>query len=337
MKSQIDVLSVGVIALNEERYLPALLAAILAQDFPKEKTEIVLIDSGSADSTKQIMRNFIDIHRDEYANIQILDNPKKILPAGWNVLLANFSGDAIVRIDAHARIPNDFLSRITKVLESGEMVCGGERPCVVGDDATDWDQVLLAAEESSFGSSAAVYRGAQKEKKYVTSIFHGAYRREVFAEVGNFDERLVRTEDNDIHYRIRQAGFNICLDPKIKSWQVIRPNLKAMTKQKYSNGYWAGRTLFIQPKCLSIHHLIPGIFVSAIGVFGVLAVFKKSSLFKLLLGVYAFADVIMSIMAVKGKAKNLKAVALPVIFPILHVSYGLGTIKGIVQQLFKRQ
>lgn len=330
MSSKIGTLSVGVIALNEEQYLPNLLENILAQDFAKEKTEIVLIDSGSTDSTKQIMHSFADKYRNIYANIQILDNPKRNQPAGWNVFFQNFIGDVAIRIDAHAGLATDFLSSVFSALASGEYVVGGQRPCKAADESDAWQAVLLAAEESLFGSSIAIYRRSDKGKKYVKSLFHGAYRREVVEAISGFDERLVRTEDNDIHYRIRKAGFKICLDPKIKSCQLIRPNLRAMAKQKYNNGYWIGRTLFIQPKCLGAHHFVPGIFVSAIGFFGILAVFRRTKLLKLLIGSYALADLLMSLTAIRGKAKNIKAIALPVIFPILHIGYGMGTIKGII-------
>lgn len=324
------------IAFNEENDLPALLENLYAQDYPKEKIEVLLIDSASQDSTKAVMEGFAKEKAVEYAEIIVLDNPKKILPAGWNIILQHFSGDAIIRIDAHAKIAEDFLSNAVKVLESGETVCGGERPCIVGDAATDWDRVLLVAEESLFGSSIASYRGSQSNRKYVSSIFHGAYRKEVFETIGKYNENLVRTEDNDIHYRIRKAGYKICLDPSIKSWQLIRPTLRAMIKQKYSNGYWIGKTVFIQPKCLGVHHFVPAVFVSVLGISGVFTIFKKPILFKSLLGSYGLADLLMSVAAVKGGLWNLKVLVLPVIFPLLHISYGVGTIWGMVKGLVEK-
>lgn len=330
MKTEINLLSVGVIAFNEEKYLPTLLENLYAQDYPKEKIEVVLIDSDSTDNTKQIMQEFAHKNQPCYASIRVLDNPKKTQPAGWNVFFKNFTGDVAIRIDAHAQLDLDFLKNIEKAISQGEYVVGGQRPCTVTDDATDWQQVLLVAEESLFGSSIAGYRGENSEKQYVKSIFHGAYRREVVNAVGSFDERLIRTEDNDIHYRIRKAGYQICLDPSIKSWQIIRPSLKAMVKQKYANGYWIGKTVFIQPKCLGLHHFVPAVFVSALGVGGILALFKRALPLKLLLGSYALADLLMSITAVRGQVKNPKIFALPLIFPLLHISYGVGTIKGLL-------
>ena len=117
-----------------------------------------------------------------------------------------------------------------------------------------------------FGSSAASYRRSEK-KSYVKSVFHGAYKREVFDNVGGFDEQLGRTEDNEIHYRIRKAGYKICYSPDIISYQHTRSTLKGMLKQKYGNGYWVALTLKVCPGCLSFYHFVPLCFV--IGIIGV--------------------------------------------------------------------
>ncbi len=84
-------------------------------------------------------------------------------------------------------------------------------------------------------------------------------RRSVF-----FSENLLRTEDNEMHYRIREVGFKLCYDPRIVSYQYARSSFSKMLKQKYANGYWIGLTLKICPKCISLYHLIPFLFVSAV-------------------------------------------------------------------------
>mgnify|MGYP002961198692 FL=1 len=95
-------------------------------------------------------------------------------------------------------------------------------------------------------------------------MFHAAYRRKVFESIGGFDERLARTEDNEIHYRMRKAGFKLCFDPEIISYQHIRPDLGKMLKQKYANGYWIGLTTGVCAPCLSLYHFVPFAFVMAI-------------------------------------------------------------------------
>ena len=142
-------------------------------------------------------------NKDEFRRVVVLDNPKKTLPSGWNVALREYKGDAIIKVDAHAVIPEDFVSKNVRVLETGEYICGGQRPNII-DKPTPFKETLLLAESSMFGSSIASYRN-NPGKTYVKSLFHAAYRREVFEKVGFFNEELVRTEDNEIHYRMRKA------------------------------------------------------------------------------------------------------------------------------------
>ena len=325
------IISVGVVAYNEQNTLPKLFECIKAQTYPHDKMEIVLVDSMSKDDTKSLMEKFKKENKDFY-NIQVLDNPQKKLAGGWNVILKNYHGDAVVRIDAHAEIPEDFVRKNVEVLESGEYVSGGLRPNII-DESTPWKETLLLAEQSMFGSSIAPYRRSEK-KTYVKSVFHGAYKREVFGKVGFFNEQLGRTEDNEINYRIREAGYKICYSPDIVSYQHTRNSLKAMLKQKYGNGYWVALTLKACPKCLSVYHFVPFCFVLGIIGTSILAAFGFPFLAYLMWGMYWLAAVAMSVLSVKGVKKTWCQLALPFLFFLLHVSYGIGSLVGMVKLPF---
>ncbi|MDR1183828.1 MAG: glycosyltransferase [Coriobacteriales bacterium] len=327
----VKLISLVVIAYNEEKTIGGLLENIVAQDYPHERIELLLVDSASTDGTKKLFEEFA-LKESSFAGIRILDNPARFLPHGCNVALRAYAGDVLIRIDAHARVPVDFARRNVEVLEGGEYVCGGIRPTVL-QESTPWGETLLLAENSIFGSSPAAYRRGQ-ERNIVNSIFHGAYRREVFDKVGQYDERLLRTEDNDMSYRIRKAGFRFVRDPAIYSEQFVRSSLRRMLKQKKANGYWIGRTLFISPFCLRIHHLVP-----ALALFIVLALIITGLAFSwipLLVAVclYAGADVLITLFsAIRSPKRNMTMLALPLVFVLMHVVYGLGTVQGVLRGL----
>lgn len=325
------IISVCVVAYNEEKALPGLLECIKKQDYPHEKMEVVLIDSMSEDTTKSIMKAFYGENKD-FKNIQILDNTGRKQATGWNVAIRNYKGDAILRVDAHASIPSDFVRKNVEVLESGEFVSGGIRPNIV-EEKTPWKETLLLAESSMFGSSVASYRRSEK-KSYVKSVFHGAYRREVFDKVGGFNEQLGRTEDNEIHYRIRKAGYQICYSPDIISYQHTRSSLKGMLKQKYGNGYWVALTLKVCPGCLSLYHFVPLGFVVGIIVTTVLMLLGYPLLGEIMWGMYWVCALLMSLLAIRGQKKNIYQLSLPVLFFLLHVSYGVGSLVGILKLPF---
>lgn len=325
------LVSFCVIAHNEENTLPSLFKDICMQDYPHKNMEIILIDSQSTDNTKFLMEDFAKSHND-FARIAICDNLKKIQAAGWNVAISNSKGDIIIRIDAHTHIPESFVTKNVNCLKNGEYISGGPRPSIAGQD-TPWQHTLLLAEKSMFGSSIAAYR-RKRNKTYVKSVFHGAYRREVFDKVGGFDERLGRTEDNEMHYRITKAGFKICYNPDIISYQHIRNNWRKMIKQKYENGYWIGLTLGICPRCFSLYHFVPLYFVLMLFLLAIL--FFKGIKYPIILLfiIYFCVDIIMSFLAIIKEKKYWQYVMLPIIFLSLHLSYGVGTLWGIIKMPF---
>ncbi len=328
-------ISLCVVAYNEKQYLPALLQDILGQSYPKEKLEILLIDGGSTDGTRQQMEQFAKDYKDRYSDVLVLDNPGKIQSCGWNTALVHFTGDVIVRVDAHGRIPEDFVQRNAENLQAGEMVSGGARP-VVCDKEDGWSNTLLLAEESLFGSSISSFR-RKGEKGYVNSLFHGAYRREVFETVGGFREDLGRTEDNEIHYRIRKAGYRLCMSPDIHSFQYIRPTLRKMCGQKFGNGYWIGLTSGVCPGCLSLYHFVPGAFIGGILLTSIAALLGLRQPALILWGAYWLLAVLMAVCSARKKKKSIFLLLLPVLFFLLHISYGAGTWLGLIKMPFWRR
>lgn len=323
-----------VVALNEEKTVGRLLENLLEQTYSHKDIEVILVDGQSADRTKEIFLDFQASHTGEFDRVLVLDNPGRTLPCGWNVVLANYTGDAVVRLDAHAEIPADFLEKNVAHLESGEYVCGGYRPNIIDED-TPWKSTLLAAESSVFGSSIADFRRNGTDRQ-VDSVFHGAYRREVFDRVGLYNESLRRTEDNDMHYRIRRAGFAIWFHPDIISYQHTRNTLRSMLRQKYQNGYWIARTLFVTPGSISWFYLVPALFVLGILFTGVLAGLGVWQLGALLWGLYAlFAVVTAGIALIADPGRNILYLLLPLLFLLIHLSYGAGTLVGLCASIPK--
>lgn len=333
--------TLAVVAYNEEHYLPSLLQDIRQQSYPHKKTEILLVDSISRDGTRECMQQFQEKYKEEYDRIQVISNPGKIQSCGWNEAIIHFTTDVLIRVDAHSHIPPEFIENNVKNLEQGEMVSGGVRPVQTEGDGA-WQKTLLMAEESMFGSSISSFR-RKGERAYVKSFFHGAYRREVLEKVGGFREDLGRTEDNEFHYRIRQNGFRLCMSPDIISYQYIRPTLRKMCRQKAGNGYWIGLTSGVCRGCLSLYHFVPFAFVLGIVLTGILALFHFPLLAVLLFSTYAFLAGVMTVLAILSQGKTADDsfsfcyLFLPVLFLILHISYGVGTWAGVFRMPFWRR
>ncbi len=335
--------SVCIIAYNEEKVIDSILDDIVNQTYDHGKMEVVLVNNDSTDATEQKMNAFA-AQDHGFLRVTVEHNDKKSQASGWNRAIMASNEEVIIRIDAHASVPPDFVEKNIECQEQGEYVTGGPRPNILVGP-TPWKQTLLLAESSMFGSSIAGYRRDQG-RKYVNSMFHAAYRREVFDKAGLFNENLGRTEDNEMHYRIRKAGYQLCFDPQIHSYQYVRSSFAKMLSQKFANGYWIGLTTGVCPQCLSLYHFVPFAFVLAIIITTVLSVITAvfhapAVLTTLVLGVtrlmwnaYWLLAVLMAAMSIataKNEQRNFSNILLPVLFFSLHVSYGIGTIKGLVK------
>lgn len=326
------LVSLCVIAFNEESVLNGLFRNISSQTYPHDKIEVVLVDSNSTDSTRSMMEDFKNTDYN-FKDVKIVSNRKHNQASAWNCALCVATGDIIIRIDAHAQIPRDFIRRCVDNMEEGEDIVGGGRPNIV-DNETSWKLTLLAAEESLFGSSIAEYRRPTEKKEYHDSLFHAAYRREVFEKVGGFNESLGRTEDNELHYRIREAGYKMCSCPDIISFQHTRSSLKRMVKQKFGNGYWIGLTFGVCRGCLSYFHFVPFLFLMMLTAFSIAAIcgFQYPLLFLCLAyGMFDFTNTVGCFMTKKIKPQFI---VLPFLFPILHLAYGIGTLVGLLKMPF---
>lgn len=318
-----------IVAYNAEKVIGHCLESLKKQNYPHDQIEVLLVDSNSKDGTKKEMLSFQQ-DNSAFNRILVLDNPKKILPCGWNVALAQAQGEAIVRVDAHSTFPENFISENVKEIEKGENIVGGHRISVASDD-TQWQKTLLIAEQSLFGSGIAKYRRVD-ERKYVNTLAHAMYRKKVFDTVGPYNEKLARTEDNEMHYRMRQAGYQFLLSPNIVSYHHARNTLKGMIKQKYGNGKWIGITMKYCPKCFSLYHFVPFFFVLAFIISIVLACFGIPMVCYLLGGAYLLFNMVNLIIIIMNNGFSIQYLLLPFIFLILHLSYGWGTVIGLLKR-----
>jgi len=334
------MVSLSVVAYNAEAFLGALFNDIRAQTYPFDRMELLLIDSHSEDDTRAMMEAF----REEAASwdtplaVLVLDNPGRILARGWNVALDAYTGDALLRVDAHASIPPGFIEANARALAQGHDIVGGQVASL--PPRSNREAPLVALDTSRFAGGAAAFRNAGSARE-VDALAYPLVRRRVYEQVGRYDERLVRTEDNDMAWRMRQAGFRLWYAPEISSHHRARGTLGGQLGQKWRNGHWVGLSLLVQPRGFSLRHFAPMLFVLALLCGG--GLFAAGWHLPLIaLGVaYALCDAVFTARAARaspvGKARCLWS--LPWMFLLVHLCYGAGTLAGlpVAYRIAKRQ
>lgn len=321
-------LSILIVAYNAGKHLPALLQDMLEQTYPRELREFLLIDGMSTDGTKSIMEQFRRDNSQE--TVKIFDNPKRILAAGWNIGIENAGGHALVRFDAHCRVPCDYLEKCVRLLQRGETIVGGQ--VVSLQPETGWiEELMYLAETSRFGAGAAKFRNPGPAR-HVDTLGFAAYSAEVFAAVGKINENVLRAEDNEFNYRARRAGFRFFFDPDLFVYRFPRDTFSGLLRQMFGNGYSNGICLRVSPGALGIRHLVPAFFVLAL-LLGVVATVIWSSI-PLDLVVLPYLAVSTGF-ALRSAGKSTRwrqsmFACLPLVFLVMHAAYGFGTILGFI-------
>lgn len=257
---------------NESRHIARTLESILAQDYPAEQMDILVVDGMSNDGTRQIVSEFAQ----RESRVHLLDNPQRIVPTAMNKGIRAARGAIIVRVDGHTVIERDYVRRCVEALSTtGADNVGG--PMRAASDTWIGKAIVLAT-SSPFGVGGARFHYAETPG-WVDTVYMGAYRREVFERIGLFDEELVRNQDDEFNFRLTQAGGKIWLDPQIRSTYFSRSTLRGLWKQYFEYGLWKVRVIQKHRRPASWRHLVPAAFVLALLGSSFLSVLTKSPLF----------------------------------------------------------
>ncbi|MBQ1391104.1 MAG: glycosyltransferase family 2 protein [Firmicutes bacterium] len=323
------IVSVVMPVFNESRYIGPCVESLLQQDYPREQMEWIFVDGNSTDDTVARLEEY----RKQYPDlIRIKNNPRKIVPYAMNIGIAAASGRYIVRLDAHADYREDYISKCVYYLDhiEADNVGGLAETKSRGFTGNTIAKML----SSRFGVGNSEFRTNGKSG-YVDTVPFGAFRREVFSRYGGYDERLVRNQDNEMNYRIRKNGGKIYLADDIRLSYYCRDSVKGISDMALKNGMWNVITMKLCPGAMGLRHFIPMLFVLSIVVLGIGGIFFRPAwgLLLLELALYLALDLIFSVKLASSAKQLLLLICL---FPIFHISYGIGSIKGIFK-LFSKE
>jgi glycosyltransferase involved in cell wall biosynthesis len=310
---------------NEGQRIKSTLEAIFNQDYPQAEIEIWVADGMSTDCTREIIRCFQQTH----PNLYLIDNPGKIVSTGINTAIRQAKGEVIIRVDGHTIIANEYVRQCVALLNDSSADNVGGRMTAEGD--TPFGKIVALTTSSPFGVGGAKFHYSEKEE-WVDTVYMGAWRREVFNKVGLFDEELVRDQDDEFNYRLREAGGKILLSPKIQSRYAVRSTPRSLWTQYFQYGYWKIRVFQKHPKQMRVRQFIPPTFSLALLASCLSSFFIPNGwLFLTSLAViYLVANLGASCIVATRKGWS-HFPFLPITFGILHIGYGLGFLLGLLK------
>jgi cellulose synthase/poly-beta-1,6-N-acetylglucosamine synthase-like glycosyltransferase len=320
------LVSVVIPMYNEGEIIEQCIGSVLNQNYPGRQTEIIVVDGGSTDDSREKVENLKELH----PNISLYDNPKQTSSSGLNVGVMHAKGDVIIILGAHALMDREFIRLNISYLREKNVKCVGGTTVNIGKTYTQ--QAIGLAMNSPFGLSSAPYRYCQKPR-FVDTVIYASYRRELFDEVGLFNEEGLISDDAELNWRIREAGHRIFYTPEIKSYYYPRRSLGKLFRQIFRYGILRVNVVKEHIGSIKLAHLVPSVFI--ISLLGSLALSlldqRALYLFFSILGVYVLFILLATLHACLKKSWRYFPM-LPLIFAVLHISFGLGFIVGI----FKR-
>ena len=335
---ELSYASVIVPCYNEEKNIGRCLDSIVANDHPKDKLEVMVVDGMSTDNTRDILKRYTD----KYGYIRIIDNYARFTAQAFNLGIKNAQGEVIIIMGAHSEYSKDYISKSIYYLNKYNADDVGGIAKIVPRKNTIIGHSIAIVMSHPFGVGNAYYRISfddsklLKKPKFVDTVFGGAYRSDVFERIGLFNENLIRSQDMEFNRRLLRAGGKILLVPDIITTYYARSDLKSFCKHNLSDGQWSILPFKYSSSPVAFRHLLPFIFVSGLVLGPVFSLIHKYLFFfyATVLSIYLFLNIFFSFeVAIKKKDVRL-FFPLLIIFPSRHISYGLGAFIGFMKLLF---
>lgn len=316
--------SVIIPVLNEERFLTQSVQAILNQNYSGQ-LEIILALGPSKDQTNKIAQ---ELEKD--ARVKLVDNPSGRTASALNSAIKKSNFEIIVRLDGHAIVDSNYIKNaVSTLLETDADNVGG---LMQAQGTNTFEKSVAAAMTSKFGVGNAAFHVGGKAGEADT-VYLGTFKKSALIRVGYFDESFIRAQDWEMNYRIRKTGGKIWFNPDLVVTYRPRKNLFELAKQYFQYGQWRKQVTKTYPETVSLRYLAPPITVSGL-IIGLAMILFSNILDTswLQIGWIApalyFSVILLALFSIGSKISLLSRLLLLVVLPTMHLSWGVGFLKG---------
>jgi len=314
-----ELVTVAIPAHNEGLSIERCVRSIQNQDYTN--VQIIVVDGASQDRTADIVQELaVDDPR-----VELISNPDRIIPKALNLAVAASRSRWLVRIDAHAHVPPDYVGRAVKHLRTGEWgAVGGRKDGVGGPPAGD---AIAAVMGSKFGVGGSTYHHGTTVRA-VEHVPFGAYPIEVIEELGGWDENLRVNQDFEFDYRVRESGRQLLFDPELVIHWENRTTIGDLFRQYRRYGRGKVKVARKHPASVRPRHFAAPAVLAMIAAGGVAAALGRPRTARALLIPYAGVLAIGTASTWKNVPAEQRAY-IPAAFAAMHVGWGIGFYEGV--------
>ncbi len=289
--------------------------AVLSQAYPGDLELVVAVAAGSDDTRSAAL---------EVANgdprVIVLENPEGTASSGLNVAIRRCRGDVIVRCDAQALLPADYVLRAVGTLEeTGADVVGGTQ---AASGTTPLERAIAIAMTTPVGTGGPRFR-VGGEAGPTDTVYLGVFRRSTLGAVGLFDEAMVRNQDYELNHRIRSEGGTVYFDPELTVAYRPRHSLRGLWSQYYGYGTWKRRMLRRHPESIRARQLAAPLLVIGLVASLVVAFTPWRALAIVVPGAYTLALLVTAGFEL-NRRRDAAALLAPAAVATMHLAWGIG-------------
>lgn len=307
---------------NERAQVQAFCDGALAQQLPEGwALELLVADGESDDGSRQAL----DAMATREPRLTVVDNPGRIVSTGLNAAIAKAQGEVLVRLDLHTEYASDYVACCLEALQrTGADNVGGPWHA---EGRTPAQQAVAEVFQSRWLAGGARSRDLDFSG-WVDTVYLGAWPRASFERFGNFDEHLVRNQDDEHNLRINLAGGGVWQDASIRSTYRPRESLGALFRQYLQYGYWKPFVMRKHGQAAAVRQVVPCLYVGLLLLSLALALLGgPSGPLRLLGGAYVLLALVSSVLIAREAGSGLLP-RLPFVIGAYHMGYGLGSLLG---------
>ena len=322
--------SVLVPCRNEVHSIERCINNVCSLDRPPGGFEVIVIDGMSTDGTREVLFRL----KSQFSDLVVIDNPGKIVPRAMNLGIQYAKGEYIVRADARCIHPKSYLCDLVELSEkTGADNVGG---ILVPEFGNTYTQKAVALAYKSRIAMGGALRDRGDFIGETDTVYGGCFKRKRLLEVGMYDESMVRNQDDELSFRLRERGGKIIQDGRIKVQYYPRSSFWHLSKQFMQYGYWKVSVIKKHPQQASLRHFLPAALVLSFVAFGLLIPITAYGLYGLLicLGAYFLAVGFFSFQSASKRSLGLLPGLIFAIF-LIHISFGIGFIIGLLSRPFR--
>ena len=320
---------------NEEKYIKKCIESL--QNQTMQDINILVVDGLSNDRTPQIVREIAE----NDPRVKFLKNPQQIISSARNIGLKSSNAEYVAYLDGHCYVDPDWLETLYNAFcnfkGKGKLAGVGSTYSSPRDDSF-FGKIIACSLQTFFGGFGTAYT-SDKEIVPVETVAFALYPRSVLLEEHvTYDETMTQCEDTDFNYQLIKAGYYLLKHPQALVHQYRRNNPHEFYRQMVNYGEGRARFTRKHPETLHWYHLLPLVTIIYPFIFLSLGLLFLSGLVGLYIFllisvpiiIYILIDLIYAII-ISIKISNWKGLLSIIIFPLEHLGYGIGFIKGLIR------